>query len=108
MTTRTRFITVGGGGILVAVLVLMVSLQHYSQRSLQVRVRDASSYLTSTTQLAKQTGGQYEPYYLTTDYSVTKLAGLKRDRRIMGAADDIGDQFSIGNTNVLPATRKGG
>ena len=38
-------IGIGGGGVLVAILVLIISMQTYSQRSLQSRVRDAGPYL---------------------------------------------------------------
>jgi len=79
---------IGGGGALVAILVLVISMQTYSQRSLQSRVRDAADYLSTPSPVQdaevgrathSQTEGpapvQYEPYYLTTDYAVGKDKG---------------------------------
>ncbi|MEK6538602.1 MAG: hypothetical protein AABZ46_05710 [Nitrospirota bacterium] len=58
--------------ILISLVVAgIIAMQTYAQRALQARVRDASSYLKNQTNAL---GGslQYEPYYLTTDYTVTR------------------------------------
>ena len=58
--------------ILISLVVAgIIAMQTYAQRALQARVRDASSFLKNqTTQLGATL--QYEPYYLTTDYEVTR------------------------------------
>lgn len=58
--------------ILISLVVAgIIAMQTYAQRALQSRVRDASSYLKNqTTQLGSTL--QYEPYYLTTEYDVTR------------------------------------
>ncbi len=58
--------------ILISLVVAgIIAMQTYAQRALQARVRDAASYLKNQT---TDLGGslQYEPYYLTTDYTVTR------------------------------------
>lgn len=58
--------------ILISLVVAgIIAMQTYAQRALQARVRDAASYLKNqTTELG--TSIQYEPYYLTTDYTITR------------------------------------
>lgn len=58
--------------ILISLVVAgIIAMQTYAQRALQARVRDASQFLATTT---SNLGGtvQYEPYYLTTNYAVTR------------------------------------
>ena len=111
MKTKPRLVAVGGGGLIVAFLVLVVSMQVYVQRGIQGRIRDAADNigapstaqpLVKSSQLAPQKLPmsqdkriQYEPYYLTTNYEFRKNAA---NSRLKSAADDIGDQFSPGNT----------
>lgn len=58
--------------ILISLVVAgIIAMQTYAQRALQARVRDASSYLKNQTTAMGSTL-QYEPYYLTTDYDVTR------------------------------------
>ena len=53
------------------VVAAIIAMQTYAQRTLQARIRDASLYLTTqTTQLG--TTQQYEPYYLETQYTITR------------------------------------
>lgn len=53
------------------VVAAVIAMQTYAQRTIQARIRDASSYLTTqTSQLGNQ--AQYEPYYLETDYNVVR------------------------------------
>jgi hypothetical protein len=58
--------------ILISLVVAgIIAMQTYAQRALQARVRDAGQYLkTQTASLG--TTVQYEPYYLTTNYTVTR------------------------------------
>ncbi len=120
MKTKTRLITVGGGGLIVAFLVLVVSMQVYTQRGIQGRVRDAADNIgaPSTVQpVAKVKEGklapqqsmsqdknvQYEPYYLSSNYKAAMDAGSQifgASRKLRSAADDIGDQFSPGNVPI--------
>lgn len=52
----------------------IIAMQTYAQRALQARVRDASIFLqTETTGIGNTT--QYEPYYLTTNYDITRVTG---------------------------------
>lgn len=58
--------------ILISLVVAgIIAMQTYAQRALQARVRDASSYLKNETS-DLGTSVQYEPYYLSTDYTVTR------------------------------------
>ncbi len=58
--------------ILISLVVAgIIAMQTYAQRALQARVRDASIYLANQTSSLGNTV-QYEPYYLTTDYTVTR------------------------------------
>jgi len=58
--------------ILISLVVAgIIAMQTYAQRALQARVRDAGQYLQKeTTTLGKTL--QYEPYYLETNYHVTR------------------------------------
>jgi Flp pilus assembly pilin Flp len=58
--------------ILISLVVAgIIAMQTYAQRALQARVRDAGQYLQlQTSDLG--TTVQYEPYYLTTNYTVIR------------------------------------
>ena len=49
------------------VVAAIIAMQTYAQRTIQARIRDASSHLTDATNELGTTK-QYEPYYLTTVY----------------------------------------
>ena len=58
--------------ILISLVVAgIIAMQTYAQRALQARVRDAGKYLVDETTILGPTK-QYEPYYLTTNYTVTR------------------------------------
>ena len=58
--------------ILISLVVAgIIAMQTYAQRALQARVRDAGQHLQTETS-ALGTTVQYEPYYLKTDYTVTR------------------------------------
>lgn len=58
--------------LIALVVAAIIAMQTYAQRALQARVRDASSFMTSVTgNIGIGNTAQYEPYYLTTDYTVT-------------------------------------
>ena len=53
------------------VVAAIIAMQTYAQRALQARIRDASLYMVNGTSPLGTTD-QYEPYYLTTNYEVTR------------------------------------
>ena len=53
------------------VVAAIIAMQTYAQRALQARIRDASLYMTNLTNVLGNTQ-QYEPYYLQTNYEVTR------------------------------------
>jgi Flp pilus assembly pilin Flp len=53
------------------VVAAIIAMQTYAQRSLQARIRDAGNYLVQQTTALGATA-QYEPYYLLTNYQVTR------------------------------------
>ena len=58
--------------ILISLVVAgIIAMQTYAQRALQARVRDAGIFLEQQTSDLGNTL-QYEPYYLTTNYTVTR------------------------------------
>lgn len=61
--------------LLIALVVAgIIAMQTYAQRALQARVRDASTYLTGTQTAGNVIGttGQYEPYYMASQYNVAR------------------------------------
>lgn len=59
--------------ILISLVVAgIIAMQTYAQRALQARVRDAGQYLATETSGIGGGVVQYEPYYLTTNYHVTR------------------------------------
>jgi len=58
--------------LLIALVVAgVIAMQTYAQRALQARTRDAASYMTTQTS-ALGTSNQYEPYYLSTNYTIDR------------------------------------
>jgi len=58
--------------LLIALVVAgIIAMQQYAQRALQARVRDAGTYMASTTNTIG-TSVQYEPYYQQSNYEVTR------------------------------------
>lgn len=53
------------------VVAAIIAMQTYAQRTIQARIRDASQHLTNATNELGTTA-QYEPYYLTTDYTTQR------------------------------------
>ena len=58
------------------VVAAIIAMQTYAQRALQARIRDASLYMKNGTNLLGNTE-QYEPYYLQTNYEVTRATVTK-------------------------------
>jgi Flp pilus assembly pilin Flp len=59
--------------ILISLVVAgIIAMQTYAQRALQARVRDAGKYLATSAPLSGAGTVQYEPYYLSTNYQVTR------------------------------------
>ena len=68
--------------ILISLVVAgIIAMQTYAQRALQARVRDASVFMKNATKGLGNTL-QYEPYYLQTQYNVT------RDENLVQRLDD--------------------
>ena len=64
--------------LIALVVAAVIAMQTYAQRTLQARIRGASEYLTqSTTQLGNVS--QYEPYYLSSNYEITRAAMNQRN-----------------------------
>lgn len=57
--------------LIALVVAAVIAMQTYAQRTLQARIRDASLYLVNKTGDLGNTQ-QYEPYYLTTNYTITR------------------------------------
>lgn len=53
------------------VVAAVIAMQTYAQRAIQARIRDASKYMSNETRQLG-TSNQYEPYYLTSDYTVQR------------------------------------
>lgn len=84
------------------VIAAVIAMQTYAQRTIQARIRDASQYLTTQTS-ALGTTNQYEPYYLTTDYDVSR-SDTTRD--FHGARADESGLFTM--DSVSNRTRAAG
>ena len=60
------------------VVAAIIAMQTYAQRALQARISDAAVYMINGTNQPSAGGpglgatDQYEPYYLTTNYEVTR------------------------------------
>lgn len=108
MKIKPRLVAVGSC-LIVAFLVFAVSV--YVKRGAVSRldrtddwkfaVQPAAGAKPKAQELAKT--AQYEPYYLSTEYKMeadakSRIFGASR---LKSAADDIGDQFSVGNSRVL-------
>lgn len=59
--------------LIALVVAAIIAMQTYAQRSLQGRIRDAGQYLTTQTGEIGTTD-QYEPYYLQSEYDVSRGA----------------------------------
>lgn len=53
------------------VVAAVIAMQTYAQRAIQARIRDASQYMTTQT-VNLGTTNQYEPYYTSSSYEVTR------------------------------------
>jgi Flp pilus assembly pilin Flp len=59
--------------LLIALVVAgIIAMQTYAQRALQARVKDASSYMTNTQFNGMTASQQYEPYYMNSQYDVSR------------------------------------
>jgi len=95
--------------ILISLVVAgIIAMQTYAQRALQSRVRDAGQYLQTQTSTLGSTV-QYEPYYLSTDYTVTRnevttqtldLDVVKQEEDSTRTRADGGSQISTYDTST--------
>ena len=68
--------------LLIALVVAgVIAMQTYAQRALQARMRDAGQYMVSNTSVGGFNTTQYEPYYLSSDYSISRNS---EDTKILG------------------------
>ncbi len=89
------------------VVAAVIAMQTYAQRTIQGRIRDASSYLTTQTATLGSTN-QYEPYYLQSDYQVfrddtttqTQDSSFDTDQLTNSTRGTGGFQSSSYNTSV--------
>jgi Flp pilus assembly pilin Flp len=84
------------------VVAAVIAMQTYAQRTLQARIRAASTYLTTQTAALGDTTNQYEPYYLETAYTVdtsTTETELQRQR----ADDSAMYAYNVDNTRTRQA-----
>ena len=58
--------------LIALVVAAIIAMQTYAQRTLQARIRDASQYLVGQTTGLGGNTTQYEPYYLQSDYGVSR------------------------------------
>src|SRR3989338_8418205 len=75
----------------------VIAMQTYAQRALQGRIRDAAAYLTNKTGALGNTV-QYEPYYLKTDYTVTRDdTASKIHKKDFVGQDDLSNRTRAAN-----------
>jgi hypothetical protein len=75
--------------ILIALVVgAVIAMQTYAQRTIQARIRGASSYLSTAGGNVLGTDLQYEPYYLNQTYAVT------RDEETSEIEDDLSNKVT--------------
>lgn len=99
--------------LLIALVVAgIIAMQQYAQRALQARVRDAGVYMATSTNTIG-TSAQYEPYYMQSNYDVTRES---TDNKRLGAglvAQDSGSnrqrtgqqETTYGEATVAPANQ---
>ncbi len=92
----TNFRMAAGVGVLVAICVLAITMQQYSKRTLQARVKDAAVYLQTKTASLKSNSS--EPYYLDTDYAEQRDKGLITELPSF-VVDDL-EQYAKANAPV--------
>jgi Flp pilus assembly pilin Flp len=82
------------------VVAAVIAMQTYAQRTIQARIRDASSYLTSQTSDLGDTN-QYEPYYLESSYDVVRddteveLQTQRADNSGLFAIDSVSNRVRL-------------
>jgi hypothetical protein len=85
--------------ILISLVVAgIIAMQTYAQRALQARVRDAGQYLATETG-SLGTVVQYEPYYLSTNYEVTRNEDetqILDDTRVLQTTDSTRQRLQDG------------
>ena len=88
--------------ILISLVVAgIIAMQTYAQRALQARVRDASIFMKNATKGLGNTL-QYEPYYLTTQYNVSRDENLiqKLDAKVTRQNQDSTRTRATGGSQV--------
>lgn len=82
--------------ILISLVVAgIIAMQTYAQRALQARVRDAGTYLSDQTS-SLGTTDQYEPYYLSTNYTSTRASS----KTVILNSETAGAGFEDGSSST--------
>jgi uncharacterized protein (UPF0333 family) len=81
------------------VVAAVIAMQTYAQRTLQARIRAASTYLTDQTATLGDDTNQYEPYYLDTSYTVT-TASTESELQRQRTDDSAMYAYNIDNTRT--------
>ena len=83
------------------VVAAIIAMQTYAQRSLQARIRDAGNYLAAQTSVLGNTT-QYEPYYLSTNYTVTRnsVSGELQNNTTVGMNSSSNRARAAGGSQV--------
>ena len=79
--------------LLIALVVAgIIAMQTYAQRALQARIHDASEFMTQQSFNGSDTTlPQYEPYYLTSSYNVTRDSN---EQQLLGTNRVAMDSFT--------------
>ena len=81
------------------VVAAVIAMQTYAQRALQARIRDASNYMARQTSQLGSTTLQYEPYYLSSQYEVTR-DGVDEYKSIGGKPEEGATDSRSGSSNM--------
>lgn len=86
--------------LLIALVVAgIIAMQQYAQRALQARVRDASTYMsTSTSTLG--TAVQYEPYYQASSHNVTRASVENKQMNVVGGQWLLGQAAATNRAEI--------
>jgi Tfp pilus assembly protein PilE len=81
------------------VVAAVIAMQTYAQRTLQARIRAASTYLTDQTSTLGDDTNQYEPYYLDTSYTVA-TASTESELQNQRADETARYAYNVDNTRT--------
>ena len=85
------------------VVAAVIAMQTYAQRALQGRIRDAALFMATNTSSAMgldMTTNQYEPYYLDSDYTVSRTEATTERMRVSDDGDGAGPETRMLSNRV--------